>query len=100
MRWYLQARVDGVGAVGEAGRVERRERRGVVLGVASHMKYQHPIIFGLRIATHNSKVIVSRGCAETNGGSNASVPLLPTLTMCTLPWSEAGVAAGDPGYDE
>lgn len=36
----------------------------------------------------------------TNGGSYASVPLLPTSTVCVVPVSETGVAAGEPGYDE
>jgi hypothetical protein len=51
-------------------------------------------------ATYNSKEMISRGCAMTNGGSYVRVPLLPTFTVWTLPWSDAGVAAGEPGYDE
>ena len=43
---------------------------------------------------------MSRGLAETRGGSNRSLPgPLPTTVM-TFPVREAGVGAGLPGYEE
>lgn len=50
--------------------------------------------------THNWNSMVSRGAAATNGGSKVKVPLLPTRTVWVVPSSEAGVGAGDPGYEE
>lgn len=45
-------------------------------------------------------MIVSRGLAETRGGSKRSFPGPPTTTVMTLPTREAGVGAGLPGYEE
>lgn len=51
--------------------------------------------------THNSKEMVSRGgMLVRKGGSKIKEPFaLPTTTVWTLPVNEAGVAAGEPGYD-
>ena len=50
-------------------------------------------------ATYNWNEIVSRGEAETCGGSKV-VPFAPTFTVMTLPCRDAGVGAGEPGYEE
>jgi len=45
-------------------------------------------------------MMVSRGSALTiNGGSNASCPEVPTLTVNVLPSAAAGVGPGEPGND-
>ena len=41
----------------------------------------------------------SRGLATTLGGSNVSLFGPPTVTVCHVPFSAAGVGPGEPGYE-
>lgn len=53
------------------------------------------------MTTHKRKLMMSRGgISVRKGGLNIKDPLaLPTSTVWTLPVREAGVGAGEPGYD-
>lgn len=73
----------------------------VILLLAVEAISDHCLLISISRATHKVKTTVSRGWAETRLGVKVTLPPdPPTTTLMMFPVKDAGVGAGEFGYEE